>query len=125
MLTHQTRKVLRGIQAMTGNKDHAFGYSSTYTDGEYDLYCPDTDGVYSYDRFAGQIEAIIDFLILEEYLCTDDSGRIPLYRLTYLGMHYHQVNWIRTRAFIARNIILPIVVSAITAFITTWITLQM
>lgn len=125
MLTRQLKTVLNGIKQMTDNQDYPFSYSDTYADGENSLYCPDTNKTYDYTRYAGQIEATVEHLMLEGFLTVDSGHRIPQYRLTYKGMHYGQLNAYSAADFTLRNIVVPIIVAAITAFLTSWVTIQL
>lgn len=124
MLTRQTKEVLKGIKCMTEDQDHEFAYSDTYTDGENDLYCPTTDKAYDYGKHAGQIEAIIDYLILQGYLSVDSSRRIPMYRLTYLGMHYGRINWLNAWDRVWTQVLVPAIVALIVSFITSMVALR-
>lgn len=120
-LTFQAKAVLCGIRKMAKNTQNHFVFSESFTDGETDLYCFETKAVYNYAKYKDEIDAIIDMLNDEKCIITDDSGNVPVYRLTELGMHPCQLNLKTFLNFLINSILVPVAVSAITTLITLWL----
>lgn len=121
-LTFQAMAVLRGIRKMMPSQKNHFVFSESYADSETVLLCLETGASYDYARYASEIDGIIDMLEDEKCISIDRSGFVPVYQLTELGMHPHQIRLIEIKNFIVTSIFVPVAVSAITTIITLWLT---
>ena len=121
MLTRQTRYVLNGLRNLLQNDDDRLAFSSTYLDCETAIFSLETDEYFDYARYRREINVIVDYLVEEKYLSCDLSGKVPIYRLTYKGLHPLQITWLQVRSFLLTSIATPIIVAAATTLVTLWL----
>lgn len=61
----------------------------------------------------------LDYLQKEGYIIGDNQGDYwENIKPTYKGKHYNQFAWVATKEFLIKSILVPIVVSIITTYIT-------
>lgn len=65
-------------------------------------------------KYTNEIDSIIDYLLENGFLKRTHFG----YALTQKGLHPNQMAWEDIKSFLVKSIAVPIIVSAITAFIT-------
>ena len=65
-------------------------------------------------KYTDEIDSIIDYLLENGFLKRTHFG----YALTQKGLHPNQMAWEDIKSFLVKSIAVPIIVSAITAFIT-------
>ena len=116
-MTIQEFHCLRLIHKVTHHTERTFYYSPD--DKALHLY--DDDTLSSCEKISGEIEGILDSLAKTQYvLHLPDRGMDDhLYRLTLKGLHYVQTSTVYFFSFLAKSVIVPIVVAFITALLVS------
>ena len=76
----------------------------------------------SFPKF--ELRQVCESLSLKGYiniLSQDMDGGVQ-FTLTYDGMHYRELSWLEIKSFLLESVLVPIVISLITAIITILIT---
>lgn len=122
MLTIQCKIVLKELRKITDNSSEPFSYSEA-TGGGTDFYCYSTKKTYDYGKYKHEIDAIMDQLEKDGFIASDNSGSIPRYSLTSFAIHEKQYKWYSVKHFLFTSIFLPVVLSVVASVATTFITL--
>lgn len=116
MLTRQCRIVLKNLKKLTNNTEINISYC--FDDCSFCLN--DMSQSYSYQKYENEIESIIAELVETGYLQYAYDNRF-YFHLTQKGIHNFFLKFQSMSIFLAKNFILPIVVSIITTLITLYI----
>lgn len=119
-MTSECKSVLDDLIKLTKNTDEII--SQVWG---YNHFCLsyDPNAYFDYSKYAGEIDAIIHQLFNDGYI--EFTGHGHDFRLTHKGLHYKKYKWIETKRFLLTSIVVPIVVSAITALVTLWLQAQL
>ena len=124
MHTRQCKRILKGLKKMTNNSGEPFTFSEATGNG-CDFYCQATKNTYDYSRDKHEIDVVLKFMEQQGYLESDESGSIICYRITYAGLHSSEIAWKHFVRAALKSVILPLIVSAATAFVTAMVTLAL
>lgn len=119
MLYKQTRYVLRVIRSVADTTDETVFYFVSPAPKRYSFKNSETGKQSFCEKFIGEIDSIVDYLVENGYLVNVAGNQ---YCLTQRGIHPFMIEWKKFQNFLFRSIFTPIAVSVATTFISLWLT---
>jgi hypothetical protein len=112
-MLRQSRIILKRIRKLSN------GSSTRILTLQGRLINPETDQTISCRRDYGkELGSLIDGLIRDGYLIRIDEFKVAL---TDKGLHPYAQSWETIKVFLFKSVLIPAVVSAVTAQLTLWI----
>jgi hypothetical protein len=120
-----------GVASMTRSCKFVLDKIIDYSKNEYPILCVQRSGyivkcgsadgytVIDCGKYRSEINIIIQQLVNDGFL--EVPYNKGTFRLTHKGIHYKEYKFEQFKAFILNSIVVPIVVSAITALLTLWL----
>lgn len=113
LLIHSCRSVLKNLRTLTDGIDAVLSFL-----GNHPCIClwDNYDKTYDYSEYQDEIKSIINQLISDEFLAPGPVS--STFFLTQRRIHPYQFQLDAFRSFLFRSILVPIVVSFVTALLT-------
>lgn len=112
-MTNSCRNVLKNLRKLSSSTEDVLAFlGDTYCI----CRCDDTENVYDYNEYKGEINSAIKQLVSDGYL--EYSINEYHFTLTQKGLHPHQFQWDAFKSFLFTSILVPIGVSFATTLLT-------